>query len=705
MKKISILKTIFLKTAFPVILTSVAVFGHSGVVLANEAESVSEPVICGLGYIESPDYEEVPIVGRPNDFSGIEIYGASPYYNAYELGLLPAIRNQGQTDTCWAFASVGCVETDLIMGGAGTDIDLSELQIAFFTSHMYDDPTDCHDSDTVRCNSNWISNGGCAELAYRAMMEGIGLIPESEMPFRYGSELNGFAPSDDYAYGHNVYQIKGAYLINIKDSEGIKYAILEHGGVATSLYMDYSSTYYNSDTNAYCTPYTNTNHAVMLVGWDDNFPKENFNSSCMPSSNGAWLVRNSWGSEGYGKYGYFWLSYEDTGLNTRGQAVAFDADGNTFDRSYAYFRNFHPGARVTIPVGTKVRTSFTTICGESINAIGFETNESDFTATAIIRAGDDMVTGSVNTSFAGFYTIYLDRDLAAAAGTEVTIELSFSKAVKLFIENPASAYYSTLYMSNTCEKGFDLIYEGGYTYHEAYDPMIMMYTSDIELTGLSLDSVSLEMNVGENKTLTVTTTPPVVTDSQFTWSSSNPDVAAVDSAGNVTAKKIGEAMITVTASDGKTASCNISVTFKPLPDRVEDGKILLYRMYNPNSGEHFWTGSGQEVYDLVYAGWNFEGDGWWAPLEGAPVYRLYNPNAGDHHYTMDADERDMLVNSGWSYEGKAWNSASPDEGYPLYRLYNPNAESGSHHLTASEQERDNLAAIGWVYEGVSCHGL
>ena len=443
----------------------------------------------------------------------------------------------------------------------------------------------------------------------------------------------------------------------------------------------------------------------MLVGWDDNFPKENFNSACRPSSNGAWLVRNSWGGDGYSRYGYFWLSYEDAGLLSRDKVVAYDADNTTFNRTYAYFRNFHPGARATVPAGTIVRTSFTAVTGEVIKAIGFETNSAEFTAYVTVTAGDQSATGSINTSFAGFYTIDLNNELVVSPGTEVTVELSFSKEVRLFIENPKAEEYSTLYMSNTCTRGFDMIYSYGLSNHVNYDPMIMMYTSNIELIDISLNLSSLDMNVGERQTLTAITTPAVVSDNNFTWSSSNSYVASVDSNGQVSAKHVGKAIITVTASNGKSASCAVTVTFEPLPDKIEDGKILLYRMYNPNSGEHFWTGSGQEVADLVNAGWDFEGDGWWAPLEGQPLYRLYNPNAGDHHYTMDASERDNLVNAGWRYEGDAWNSAPEGEGYPLYRLYNPNAQAGSHHLTASAEERDNLCNAGWTYEGVSCRGL
>ena len=91
---------------------------------------------------------------------------------------------------------------------------------------------------------------------------------------------------------------------------------------------------------------------------------------------------------------------------------------------------------------------------------------------------------------------------------------------------------------------------------------------------------------------------------------------------------------------------------------------VMFRLYNPNSGEHFYTASADERDGLVKLGWNFEGTGWTAPFEnGSPVFRLYNANAGDHHYTTSEEERDMLVAAGWNYEGIGWYSAD-EQGTP-----------------------------------------
>lgn len=131
--------------------------------------------------------------------------------------------------------------------------------------------------------------------------------------------------------------------------------------------------------------------------------------------------------------------------------------------------------------------------------------------------------------------------------------------------------------------------------------------------------------------------------------------------------------------------------------------VPMYRLYNPNSGEHFYTKTTSERDHLRSVGWRYEGIGWQAPASGNPVYRLYNPNAGDHHYTLNASERDHLKKVGWRYEGISWYS--PSSGTPLYRLYNPNAKAGAHHYTPITSERDQLKKLGWRYEGIAWYAV
>ncbi len=136
-----------------------------------------------------------------------------------------------------------------------------------------------------------------------------------------------------------------------------------------------------------------------------------------------------------------------------------------------------------------------------------------------------------------------------------------------------------------------------------------------------------------------------------------------------------------------------------------DGENAMYRLYNPNSGEHFYTSNVGERNNLISLGWNYEGVGWTAPSKSStPVYRLYNKNGGEHHYTASVTERDRLVSLGWNYEGIGWNSDDA-QGVPIYRQYNPNAFANNHNYTASKTENDRLVSYGWRYEGIGWYGV
>ena len=182
---------------------------------------------------------------------------------------------------------------------------------------------------------------------------------------------------------------------------------------------------------------------------------------------------------------------------------------------------------------------------------------------------------------------------------------------------------------------------------------------------------------------------------------------AIESASNY-----GEGL----SSDSDKAKSNGLYTFtvkdlsqiKPstnTPSSNATQSVQMHRLYNPNSGEHFYTASEVERDHLKNVGWDYEGIGWTAPKSSStPVYRLYNANAGDHHYTTSAVERDHLVSVGWSDEGTGWYS-DDSKRVALYRQYNPNAIAGSHNYTTSGVERDHLVGVGWNDEGIGWYGI
>lgn len=86
------------------------------------------------------------------------------------------------------------------------------------------------------------------------------------------------------------------------------------------------------------------------------------------------------------------------------------------------------------------------------------------------------------------------------------------------------------------------------------------------------------------------------------------------------------------------------------------------------------------------------------------MYRLYNPNSGEHFYTASEGERDSVIAAGWSYEGIGWYS-DPNQSVPLYRQYNPNMFANNHNYTTNKSENDYLVSIGWQAEGIGWYGV
>lgn len=120
----------------------------------------------------------------------------------------------------------------------------------------------------------------------------------------------------------------------------------------------------------------------------------------------------------------------------------------------------------------------------------------------------------------------------------------------------------------------------------------------------------------------------------------------------------------------------------------------MYRLYNPNNGQHLFTTDHNEAETLANAGWTYEGVAWHTG-NGAGVYRFYNPS-GLHMFTTSLPEACTMMSQGWKYEGEAFKQGSTKD---VYRLYN--RSNGDHFFTASETERDALIVAGWVYESVA----
>lgn len=303
------------------------------------AEEVNDPSTDGsshtFGDVISEYADDVPYYE-----SEVEAYADIPTRYELDKNLFPDVRNQNPYGTCWAFAALGLSEFDLIKRGlANKSIDLSELQLAYFVYNSALDPLGGTDGDQSKyyngsTSYSYLNRGGTYEYAVRRLSQWSGAVNESDVPYNTTTINNVLENglSDEYAYSKDVAHLENAYVMSLKNNpDDVKRAIMSNGAVGIQYYHSDNYLLWNSDKQlwTYYDPnITGGGHNVMIVGWDDDFSKDNFVGD-KPTNNGAWLIRNSWGFQ----QSYFWMSYENNSLLDA--AWAFDMNtANNYDNNY-----------------------------------------------------------------------------------------------------------------------------------------------------------------------------------------------------------------------------------------------------------------------------------------------------------------------------------------------------------------------------------
>lgn len=412
----------------------------------NEAGNENE-VMNTDGYIAS-DLDR----NAPEDESGIALYSEIPAsYPDNGVQTLedeyPALRDQNPYGTCWAFSTMGLAEFDLINDGIfDKNIDLSELQLAYFTNNSVVDPLGGTQGDYTRyydniASENFLNHGGNYELAMRRLSQWSGAASESDVPYTDADAVLKNGLDDSYAYSRDVAHLENVYRINIKSQpDDVKQQIMEHGAVGV-LYTHYYSGE-NHINNSYfdsaSTVGAGGGHAVMIVGWDDNYSKDNFSGSTKPQNNGAWLIRNSWGSD---YLGYFWMSYETNSLTDTAWAFDF-APADDYDNNYQY-----DGALQTATDSyyNQVANVYTVaekqgVASETLKAVSLSFMKTanvnytievytDLSDTSNPESGTKSAVVEGQTAYAGYYTIPLEDEVILQPGSSYAVVLKTDQKV------------------------------------------------------------------------------------------------------------------------------------------------------------------------------------------------------------------------------------------------------------------------------------
>ena len=214
------------------------------------------------------------------------------------------IKNQMSTNSCWAFATIGMLESHLALRDKNASsptvtYDFSEKHMNYATARS---AFLNGETNTYGFTKN-LSDGGNIYLATQYMANGLGVVNESDVPFVNSEEnidISEIQNKEVKATLYDTVEFPSTYTSERAEiMPQIKEHIVNYGGIYAGIHgANVLGDSYNNETGAiYCTNsiFEPMDHTVVIIGWDDNYSVENFNEDQRPTENGAWIIKNSWG--------------------------------------------------------------------------------------------------------------------------------------------------------------------------------------------------------------------------------------------------------------------------------------------------------------------------------------------------------------------------------------------------------------------------
>ncbi len=214
------------------------------------------------------------------------------------------IKNQMTTNSCWAFATIGMLESHLALkdkNDSNTTVtyDFSEKHMNYATAKS----AFLNGETNEYGYTKKLSDGGNIYLATQYMANGLGVVNESDLPFENSEENIDISEIQNKEVQATLYDTVEFPATDASERAEIMPKIKEHivnyGGIYAGIHgANLLGNAYNNETGAiYCTnPIVESmDHTVVIIGWDDNYSVDNFNEGQRPTENGAWIIKNSWG--------------------------------------------------------------------------------------------------------------------------------------------------------------------------------------------------------------------------------------------------------------------------------------------------------------------------------------------------------------------------------------------------------------------------
>ena len=393
-------------------------------------------------------------------------------YDAREHKLITPVKDQKPYDLCWAESVMSMAESNLIKKGfADSSIDLSEIFAHYFQWFRVPDPLGLTLNDKNKWYTyesyegnfrEWINSWGSGYRAVLLLSGWPGITNEITAPYpKADADITNYHLDPSLAWNSSIAKLNDAWWISMNDTQAIKRLIMKYGSAVIAFNQDRTK-YLNPDTGAYyCPDSLYTNHLVNVIGWDDSYPSYNFLSN--PGIDGAWLVKNSFGTE-WGNDGYFWLSYADKTLSE--DAFIYDfgpivpgIKSYQYDGTVSYNYINDPDSNMIAAANV-----FTAIDNEKLFSVGFLSPSSYFSYKIEVYRGvkntpDSGILYSSQSGselYAGYHTIELETpvDLYAGDRFSVIVEITTEEKGKAYIMTDRSEAYKV-----TDAKGNNLVFQ------------------------------------------------------------------------------------------------------------------------------------------------------------------------------------------------------------------------------------------------------
>ena len=330
-------------------------------------------------------------------------------YDLRDWGWTSSVKAQGWMGSCWTFGMTGALESALLkVAGITTDFSENNMQNTMIKYSIYGSPN--------------IYEGGGNTYSVSYLLSWLGAFAHDADTY---DEMGKISPLITTNQDIHVQDLMFIPNNEIPNGTKLKEAILKYGSVDVSYYgqsrYDEVSLYYNTETYAqYVDIFVVPNHEVSIVGWDDNFPKEKFLTP--PPGDGAWIVKNSWGTD-YGDKGYLYVSYYDQSLLPYISGnIGSSATAIIFENTITYNKNYQydivwAGAFVPSNENISYMNVYEALDDDLIAAVGTYFNCSDVNYKVEIYVNDELrLTQKGVSPYVGFHTIKLDKYIPIQKG-------------------------------------------------------------------------------------------------------------------------------------------------------------------------------------------------------------------------------------------------------------------------------------------------